>query len=262
MLKFFRRIRQNLLANNRFGKYMLYAAGEILLVVVGILIAFNVNTWSEARKLRNTELKYFRNLKTDLIADIELLHEIIDLSNTKVAAARRIKKQSDALTVGSLYDFSSDMQDLIFVDEFRPNDNTYEEMKSSGNLSLIQNDNLKLKLLNLKKAYAGIQSSHEHIRYDFNVFLEDFEHYIDWGKYYDLTKSNIPQLDLVYDSTYIENHQSEMKAEVIELFKNKVFLNNIFLVEVNYAWIEVILQETILQAKEVIGIIDEEIQKG
>tara|TARA_R110002124_G_scaffold47149_1_gene140660 strand:- start:10491 stop:11219 length:729 start_codon:yes stop_codon:yes gene_type:complete len=55
MIKFFRQIRQNMLAENKFSKYLLYAIGEIVLVVIGILIALQINNWNENRKERNIE---------------------------------------------------------------------------------------------------------------------------------------------------------------------------------------------------------------
>jgi hypothetical protein len=63
MLRFFRQIRQKLLADNKFSKYLLYAVGEILLVVIGILIALQVNTWKEEREMRKEELLLLSNLK-------------------------------------------------------------------------------------------------------------------------------------------------------------------------------------------------------
>ena len=61
MIKFFRHIRQNLIMENKTGKYLKYAVGEIVLVVIGILIALQVNNWNENRK---TEIK----IKNSLIA--------------------------------------------------------------------------------------------------------------------------------------------------------------------------------------------------
>lgn len=261
MISLFRTLRQRLLAENRFSKYLLYAIGEILLVVIGILIALQVNNWNEERKERQVEIKFFRNLKNDLHADIERLDYMIDLATTKVKASQNVKLLSDRDSVGSLYNFSDDMLDLIFVDEFKPNDNTYDEMKSSGNFSSIQNDSLKLKLMNLRKTYVEIDGSQKHMRNDFDLFLADFEKYIDWGKYFDLRKSNIPKLDFVYDSLYIETHTSRMKAEVQELFRNKIFLNNIFLLEVNYAYHIDLLQNTKNQIEEIMDVLEQELQK-
>jgi len=55
MIKFFQKIRQNLLSEGKTGKYLKYALGEIILVVIGILIALQINNWNENRKNRNLE---------------------------------------------------------------------------------------------------------------------------------------------------------------------------------------------------------------
>ena len=261
MLRFFRKLRERLLTENKFSKYLLYALGEIALVMIGILLALQVNNWNEERKQRQVEIKYFGNLKNDLLADIERLDTIIAFSHNKVRAARNVKQKADRDSIGSLYDFSNDLLVLFFVDEFRPNDNTYEEMKSSGNFSTIRNDELKLKLMDLKKSYVGIAAAQEHMRYDFNVFLEDFEKYVDWGRYFVLPKSDVPKLDFVYDSLYIDSHSDLMKKEIRELFKSKVFLNNIFLLEINFTYNIDLLQKTKSQINEIIVILERE-QRG
>ena len=70
-MKFFRRIRQNLLSEGKTGKYLKYAIGEILLVVIGILIALQINNWNEGRKRINTEYKLLQNMKKAIEHDIE-----------------------------------------------------------------------------------------------------------------------------------------------------------------------------------------------
>lgn len=65
MLKFFRRIRQKLLLENRISKYLLYALGEILLVVIGILIALQINNWNESRKNKIKETTVLQSLEKD-----------------------------------------------------------------------------------------------------------------------------------------------------------------------------------------------------
>lgn len=66
MIKFFRKIRYNLMETGKTGKYFKYAIGEIILVVIGILIALSINNWNETRKLQNEELKLLSDLKTNL----------------------------------------------------------------------------------------------------------------------------------------------------------------------------------------------------
>ena len=226
--------------------------------MIGILLALQVNTWNEERKQRQIEVKYFGNLKNDLLADMERLDYMLDVAHNKVRTSRNVKRKADQDSIGSLYDFSNDLLLLFFVDEFRPNDSTYNEMKSSGNFSTLRNDELKLKLMNLRKSYIEIGALQEHMRYDFNVFLEDFEKYVDWGRYFILPKSNVPKLEFAYDSVYIESHTDRMEKEIHELFKSKVFLNNIFLLEINYTYDIDVLRNTGSQAQEIIDIIDEE----
>lgn len=66
MIKFFRQIRQKLIIKNKMSKYFTYALGEIVLVVIGILIALQINNWNEERKLRLYETQLLKQLKVDL----------------------------------------------------------------------------------------------------------------------------------------------------------------------------------------------------
>ena len=66
MIKFFRRIRKTLFIENRFDKYLLYAIGEIILVMIGILLALQVNNWNESRKNEQVEIQLYHNIITDL----------------------------------------------------------------------------------------------------------------------------------------------------------------------------------------------------
>ena len=71
MLRFFRRLRQRLINENRLGKYLLYAAGEIILVFFGILIALNVNNWNEKRKLDAQFATTIEQLYNSILFDVE-----------------------------------------------------------------------------------------------------------------------------------------------------------------------------------------------
>ena len=73
MKKFFRKIRQGLLTENKFSKYLLYAIGEIILVVIGILVALQINNWNTYRKDRIKE----KNLLHGLVANLELNKKLI-----------------------------------------------------------------------------------------------------------------------------------------------------------------------------------------
>ena len=77
MIKFFRKIRQKLLSENKFSKYLAYAIGEIFLVVIGIMIALQVNNWNEKRKLDTKITKLIEKIEEDVIADIKQMTQTI-----------------------------------------------------------------------------------------------------------------------------------------------------------------------------------------
>ena len=81
MIKFFRHIRQNLIMENKTSKYLKYALGEIVLVVVGILIALQINNLNEERKRARQESKILMSLKSDFIESKQRLHQTMIMQN-------------------------------------------------------------------------------------------------------------------------------------------------------------------------------------
>ncbi len=93
MIKFFRRIRQQLLSEGRFSKYLIYALGEILLVVIGILIALQINTWNESRKAHQLGQEYLKGIKSDLTNDFILLDSVLTLYANDVSLINSIDNE-------------------------------------------------------------------------------------------------------------------------------------------------------------------------
>lgn len=98
MIKFFRRIRQKLLMENRASKYLLYAIGEIVLVVIGILIALQINNWNENRKLQNAQnlllIDLYDNLRADSI--------VLENNRRLILIIIESQKQLHAVRIGKL----------------------------------------------------------------------------------------------------------------------------------------------------------------
>jgi len=139
MIKFFRKIRQKLLSENRFSKYLLYALGEIILVVIGILIALQINNWNENRKSRDQEQKYYclllENIEQDKdqVLQLKALNE--ERKNGSYEAILEIQKEKPRAKV-----FGKSWINALqrVTTTFKPNNATYSDIKSSGNLSIIQ----------------------------------------------------------------------------------------------------------------------------
>ena len=92
MIKFFRRIRQQLLSENKTSKYLLYAIGEIILVVIGILIALQINNWNEIQKLKGEEIKLIQSFKTSIETDTITINNYINFQSLK-------KKLTESLAI-------------------------------------------------------------------------------------------------------------------------------------------------------------------
>lgn len=118
MIRFFGKIRQKELTENNFAKYLLYATGEILLVVIGILIALQINSWSEERKKEALKISYKISLINDLSLDTLMLGELIAENYGDLDA---LNKQRDRF-LGK--DTPMDTLSKIARSEFQPGLNT------------------------------------------------------------------------------------------------------------------------------------------
>ena len=90
MIKFFRKIRQGLLKENKFSKYLLYAIGEIILVVIGILIALQLNNLNDQKKINMQEKKLLAELVNNLDENIAILEDYKSFQNGRIHIADSI----------------------------------------------------------------------------------------------------------------------------------------------------------------------------
>ncbi|MDO1501249.1 DUF6090 family protein [Winogradskyella maritima] len=161
MLKFFRRIRHNLISQGKTSRYLKYAIGEIILVVIGILIALQINNWNENRR-QNIQVKnYLNSMVIDLNSDTLAYDRIIGNFERQVEANTLIFKDENYqdLPLDSIvYSITSLFEMHQFVDQ------TYQKIKNSG-----LSDNLGSKELNnaINHYYSnGIDRLSTYLQYD------------------------------------------------------------------------------------------------
>lgn len=123
MIKFFRKIRQNLLMENKIGKYFKYAIGEILLVVIGILIALQINNANQAKANEDRFLSVLQEIHTDLSNDVR--NGYFALRRGKLNDSLYLKVLNNELTAAD-YKNNSDYQ-LFWLGL---NNNSFEYQKS------------------------------------------------------------------------------------------------------------------------------------
>jgi hypothetical protein len=147
MLRFFRRIRKRLLDDGHLPRYAAYAVGEILLVVVGILIALQINNLNEERKEAALAATYIENLKQDMISDLETLQSVLDaLEFYEDEGFYSLNVIDEAVVEIDKVKF---LKSLIWNNHyqvFRPSRSTFDDLISSGNIRLIHNNELKVAL--------------------------------------------------------------------------------------------------------------------
>jgi len=199
MLRFIRKIRQSLLSENRFSKYLFYAIGEILLVVIGILIALQVNNWNEERKVQIEIQKLAMSLIQDLEKDMAMV-EIIE--NQAQLFKTRLDSLTSYLRVRELSEVSNvEMYCLSFGMLYRPytwHRSTVESLINSNGLGKIKNDSISQKII---EYYSFTQ----HLDEDFQQDYDEAEKVADLkSKIIDKNFLNVNSLSIAMRS-YTEN---------------------------------------------------------
>ena len=248
MIKFFRNIRQKLLAEGKTTNYLKYAIGEIVLVMIGILLALQINNWNETRKDRVFEVKMLSEIRNALENDIVSfersvlrLHKLDSATNVM---AEHIYKQSTF--VDSLYyKGESRWYYLRAGIQYQYNRGPYEAIKSSG-IDRISNDSLRNKLIKL---------------YDF-----DFPRHEELTKWFDkdYEKQNVKLSSFLGDTKVIlDNGQYDFERTFPEdLFSNKEFITLVGSIRSRGKSVGRYLKTIIPKMEEIIAQINHEINQN
>ena len=256
MVPFFRKIRKQLADDNQFLKYSRYAVGEIVLVVVGILIALQINTWNGHRLERQEEIRILKSVRNDLentIKEFEFLNQIRDLV---------LNSTKEIYTMANSGDFEGHTLDsLIGLTLYRPTFNNklgaIELLFSSGKINMITNDSIREFLI----AWPGsIDDMIEEEVYAVSVFQNNYYPVV--ARY--LIIQNI--LDLSFSSSMIGPVVREeiypappIESDYDGLLKDKGFLNHLRMRATHFQITKTESNHLIDSAREIIEKINREI---
>ena len=211
-MKFFRKIRLNLLAKQKFSKYLIYALGEIVLVVIGILIALAIDNSNQNRINNDNENIYLLGLEQEFQASKTKLTELIAVNQTNYSGSKKILNYmlntQSAPTEGEfsrlLYNtFSKDIR-------FNPNNSLLQEMINSGNLKNLSDPKLRKKLTNWIATLEDISRQEN----DLSVQRE---------KVLDMFRTQDTSLRTIFEQTGVN--------DILELPKSATSLSNLHLLE-------------------------------
>jgi hypothetical protein len=164
MIKFFRKIRQNLIMENKTGKYFKYAIGEIVLVVIGILIALQINNWNENRKARVTEIQLLSQLQNDLkenTIDLKFNQRVHLLKEKSIS--QLLEHMNSNLPYHDSLGLS--LASAFMWSKFTVNSGAYQTIKSKG-VDIISNLELRNEVFKLYEGRLFFLQHYENIVID------------------------------------------------------------------------------------------------
>ncbi len=213
MIGFFRKIRKQLLTNERFTKYLLYAVGEIILVVIGILIALQINNWNTSKK-ETAELRgYLSDISNNIQSDLQELSELRLFRDSSKAGAIAFLAMSEKpiITRKEMIDFFDQYSKHlpIFDQYFRNDESGFDALKNSGYLSKLQNTSVKKSLFTYHNTIAEIGEAEKSL----NNFIEDMET--------EMFKDNVLQQAMVL---LRDSHDPHFRERMEPLLKHPAFI--------------------------------------
>ena len=156
MIKFFRKIRYNLMSENKTGKYLKYAIGEIVLVVIGILIALSINNWNEGRKNQRKARAHLEAIRADLIGDLEDINGKSFWRN-RISCFKdlypnfELSSRLDSITSTKTSCKISYQKMFQYGASFRSKTGAFDALIADGSINLISNKALLAKMQELYK---------------------------------------------------------------------------------------------------------------
>jgi len=169
MIKFFRHIRKSLLMENKTGKYFKYAIGEIILVVIGILLALQVNNWNEARKIKAIEQTLLGDLKTEINSNLIALTNVINEHYKSLKAAQELMVYSRKPREFENIADSTANRLVSTMNQnwtYNPQTGIVNSIISSGQLNYIQNKELKYLIASIEDVTEDAMESSAEIERD------------------------------------------------------------------------------------------------
>ena len=218
MIKFLRRFRQQLLTENKFSKYLLYAFGEIVLVVIGILIALQINNWNENNKSEKEANFQLSKLRDNLISDKAQLMAAISSDSLYIdnlvycvnVLANEIEAPKEK--------FIDNLQYLSSIMSFDPIRGTFDGLISSGKIELISNQNLLEALFSYynSNVYTAWDSAlKDYSRNVIMPYILGFDHI-----------SNATDKNDGTDFTHFDVSKFSVPSKTIDDYKNSLFVIN------------------------------------
>ena len=246
MIKFFRKIRYDLMEKNKSGKYFKYAIGEIILVVIGILIALQINNWNQQHEQKNEELKQLKALKLEFEKNALILDSITKHHTENEDATLRLINATNHYTIS---EFDSLYLKTVYNYNFDPSKGIYNSLINSGNIELISNQTLKYKL-------AEIQD----IVIDYIGDENDVREYCA-NKFFPFVINQMPYNPLRFYKNRTANETELHHSYFVEMINNRIFIEHLSMISLFRIGVFVEGKKVRKEYNNIIALINQEIAK-
>ncbi len=210
MIKFFLRIRRNLVAENKFTKYLIYAIGEIILVVIGILIALQINNWNENRKNSNKENAILTNIHKEFqqnrkqLDSVVAQHRISHSNSTKIIKLFPIKSKPKPAVLDSL---SFQLFWSYAGATFNPSQTSINALASTSSFDIIKNGTLRDLLISWNDLITDYQEEELRSRdYIINQYDAYMSKHFDWNYNFKDERNNFDALQTLEFEYLVKNN--------------------------------------------------------
>ncbi|WP_298517534.1 DUF6090 family protein [uncultured Kordia sp.] len=219
MLKIFRSVRKRLLKDNKFKSYILYAIGEILLVMIGILLALQVNNWNERRKTKIQLNNTLSTIVNDLALDTLVAHQIIKYYEINQKNSLRVINKE--ITLDNYRECPSCASLITIYKPFNIQTKGYDLLKKITSSQANKKDSLLTDLSQLYSLFIPtLEKSNDRLENDVLKNLESFKEH-DW--FVDWTQQKFNQDMIAYFSTS-EDYRKKVAAHNLLASKNHLLI--------------------------------------
>jgi len=235
--------------DNKPMKYLRYAIGEIILVVIGILIALSINNWNEKQKSHQQEMVILKNIIQDLQKDKIGLNKIIERRTSKATSAKTMVSYYEGVEIKKLTEYYFNWTNVLFWEAHYPRNIAFKELVNSGNTSIIKNANIRKSLLKINASYEELFAVREHMYDDYSLYLyKPYSKIIDYGDGIEAWSNPTNKLEL-------------SEKDVAVALKNKAIKNGFTLANFNNNGLKEKLIEILNNVDLTIDLIEKEIKK-
>ncbi len=229
------------MSENKTGKYFKYAIGEIVLVVIGILIALQINTWNEAQKNKKLETYLLENLA-------ENLEQNIDILNSRVRSID-FYRQSGAIIISAIENKIPDQDSLenyfhfalMNTSDLKLPETGYNMIENKG-FEIIRNQSLKKEII---------------------IFFEEtqpkFQQNLSWGSVDKTDRENF--IDEHFIQIGRENGLKYLPFDLNELYNNNYFIALIYKTDIQRQFFTTVMKEHVIESQQMLEIINAELKR-